>query len=147
MATKVEYCARELSSWGAATFGVVKKRIKAKEEELERWQSRAPDGRMLGRCRKIVGELDELNRLHETYWHARARVNELKDGDKNTSYFHHKASQRKRRNLILKLQDDNGEWKTSEEDIGKRITDYISAIFSSSGPSNMEAALEGLRPR
>ena len=144
VATKVEHCARELSSWGAETFGVVKKRIKAKEEELERWQSRVPDGCMLERCRGIVGELDELNRLHETYWHARARVNELKDGDKNTSYFHHKASQRKRRNLILKLQDDSGEWKTNEDDISKIITDYFTNIFSSSRPSDMEAAVEGL---
>ena len=29
---------------------------------------------------------------HEAYWYLRSRVAEVKDGDKNTQYFHHKAS-------------------------------------------------------
>lgn len=95
-----------LKEWVAATFGDIKKRMKLKEEELQLWQSNPPDGLMIERCKEIVRELDELNRLHESYWHARARANEMRDGDKNTAYFHDKVRHRKKRNMISKLNDD-----------------------------------------
>lgn len=141
---KLERCATALSGWASSTFGDVKKRIKRKEEELVLWQGRSPDGVMLARCREIVAELDELNRLQESYWHARARANELKDGDKNAAYFHHKASQRKRRNMILKLKDAEGVWRSNETEVGKIISGYFTDIFSSSRPADFEAALAGL---
>ena len=147
MAARVERCGADLSGWAATTFGDIKKRIKRKEEELELWQSKIPDGAMLGKCREIVNELDELNRLHESYWFARSRANEMKDGDKNTAYFHHKASQRKQRNLITKIQDDTGEWQTEEKEVGRVIHDYFSDMFSSSMPSDFEAALAGIEAR
>lgn len=37
-------------------------------------------------------QLDELHEKQEAYWYLRSRVAEVKDGDKNTQYFHHKAS-------------------------------------------------------
>ncbi|XP_017604249.1 uncharacterized protein LOC108451022 [Gossypium arboreum] len=42
----------------------------------------------------------------ERYWEQRARVDSLKFGDKNTTYFHSQATQRRRRNLIHKLKDE-----------------------------------------
>lgn len=144
MAVRVERCGTDLSGWAATTFGDIKKRIKKKEDELELWQNKAPDGAMMGKCREIVHELDELNRLHESYWFARARANEMKDGDKNTAYFHHKVSQRKHRNLITKIQDSAGEWQTDEEEVGRVIHDYFSKMFSSSMPSDFESALVGI---
>lgn len=51
---------------------------------------------MFGKCRELVDQLDGMHRLQETYRHARARFNELKDGDENTSYLHPKAQQRKK---------------------------------------------------
>lgn len=59
---------------------------------------------MLAKFRELVEELDTMHRLQETYWHAKAQANELKDGDKKTSYFHHKAQQRKKRNSIVQLK-------------------------------------------
>ncbi|XP_010682933.1 uncharacterized protein LOC104897695 [Beta vulgaris subsp. vulgaris] len=144
---RIAGCASELQRWAAVTFGDVKKRIKKKEEELQVWQNKAPDGRMLGKCKELVRELDELNRLHESYWHARARANEMKDGDKNTSYFHHKASQRKKRNAIHKLRDSAGVWKTDEKDVSAIISDYFTNIFASSSPANFDDALAGLSPK
>lgn len=85
-------CANNLSKWASDVFGDIKKKILMKEKELQEWQSRDPDAEMLASCKQLVKELDELQHLDESYWHARSRVNERKDGDKNTSYFHHKAS-------------------------------------------------------
>ncbi|XP_048501337.1 uncharacterized protein LOC125497714 [Beta vulgaris subsp. vulgaris] len=50
-------------------------------------------------CAEIEKKLDDLHEKHEAYWYLRSRVAEVKDGDKNTQYFHHKASQRKKTEL------------------------------------------------
>lgn len=80
-------------SWwvGYEYFWGCKRSIRKKEEELEEWQNKAPDGVMINKCKELIMELDDLNRLHESYWFARAHANEIRDGDKNTSYFHHKS--------------------------------------------------------
>uniref|UniRef100_A0A803KTN4 Uncharacterized protein n=1 Tax=Chenopodium quinoa TaxID=63459 RepID=A0A803KTN4_CHEQI len=71
-------------------------------------------------AREIVAELDELHKFKESYWHGRARANELRDGDKNTSYFHHKAINRQCRNHIMHLKDENGIVRDDELEM-KRI--------------------------
>lgn len=129
ISSRVEQCATTLGGWVANTFGDVKRSIRKKEEELEEWQNKAPDGVMINKCNELVMELDDLNRLHESYWFARACANEIRDGDKNTSYFHHKASQRKQSNTIHKIQDRVGIWKTNEDEVGEVINDYFIEIF------------------
>ena len=92
----------------------------------------------------MASDLDDIHRLEESYWHARARANELRDGDKNTKYFHHKASQRKRRNTINGLLDENGVWKKGREEICEIVQQYFAGLFASDRPAAMEEAVEGL---
>uniref|UniRef100_A0A803L0D3 GATA-type domain-containing protein n=1 Tax=Chenopodium quinoa TaxID=63459 RepID=A0A803L0D3_CHEQI len=80
--TRVSVCVEKLTSWVARCFGNVKKRIKDIENKLKVAQARTPNARMLHEYSSLVAELDNLHRLKESYWHAQARVNELRDGDK-----------------------------------------------------------------
>ncbi|KAL2898421.1 C5a peptidase [Bienertia sinuspersici] len=128
----------------ATRFGSVKKRIKEAEKELKILQNTRPDHKMLSRCAKLSDELDDLHRLEESYWHSRARANELKDHDKNTSYFHHKANQRRRKNFIKGLLGGEGNWCTNQEAIANIVENYFSDIFSTKSPSNFDDALTGL---
>lgn len=91
-------------------------------------------------------ELDELWRLQESYWHIRAKTNELRDGDKNTKYFHNKASQRRKRNYIHGLVDENGVWRKLKEEISVVIENYFANLFKSDNPESFEEAMEGLVP-
>lgn len=131
--TRIAQCAEELSSWAEASFGGTKKRIREAEKELTMWQRGEPDAVMIQKCSELSEELDELHRKEETYWHARARANELRDGDKNTAYFHHKASSRRKRNQIVKLKNKEGELKCGEEELQKIIEapgiDGMHALF------------------
>ncbi|XP_074289262.1 uncharacterized protein LOC141614414 [Silene latifolia] len=96
---------------------------------------------MLARCRDIVKELDDLRRQVETYWYTRARKCELRDRDKNTNYFHHKAKQRNKRNDIAGIEDNGGHWRTGEDEILNVVEEYFSQLFCFSNPSCFEHML------
>lgn len=49
--------------------------------------------------------------------------------DKNTKFFHKKASQRKQKNSIRGLQDSNGNWKSSTEDLQSIMFDFYTELF------------------
>lgn len=141
---KLENCANALKHWAVKTFGKIKNMIKTTERKLAKAQKQSPDANMIAACETMTSDLDKLHRMEEAYWHMRSRVNELKDGDSNTKYFHHKASSRKKRNLIRGLEDPNGNWLTSSVDIERLITAYFENIFATSSPMGFPEALEGI---
>jgi hypothetical protein len=65
------------------------------------------------------------------FWQQRARANWLKNGDRNTSFFHARASERKRVNKIKNLKRDGGGVVEREEEIGPFITNFYKSLFMS----------------
>ena len=53
---------------------------------------------------EVSKELDDLLLKQEIFWAQRSRISWLKNGDKNTKFFHSKATQRRRRNYIQGLK-------------------------------------------
>ncbi|XP_021743844.1 uncharacterized protein LOC110709892 [Chenopodium quinoa] len=132
---------------GRMQAGISKKNIAKPETRLKEVEGKRLDGRRLQMCNEISNELNELRRLEESYWYAQSRANELRDGDKNTKYFHHKASQRRGQNRICGLYDDQGMWQTSKEGTNKVIADYFSGLFASTMSNNFDEALMGVKPK
>ncbi|KAK2665571.1 hypothetical protein Ddye_004145 [Dipteronia dyeriana] len=65
--------------------------------------------------------------VEERYWRQRAKSDWLQRGDKNSRFFHSKASARRTRNKISRLLDDNGHWKESNADMVQSptsVTDF-----------------------
>ena len=141
---RLEACANSLKEWATREFSDVKSMIKITEKKLAKAQRQAPDANMLAACNSMANDLDGLNRVEEAYWHLRSRVNELKHRDKNTKYFHHKASSRKKRNLIRGLMDDEGTWRASKAYIERLVAAYFESIFATSSPYGLPKALEGI---
>lgn len=84
----------------------------------------------------------------EIYWHQRSRENWLKWGDRNTKWFHHKASERRKRNTVRGIMRNYGVWVGSESDVESVFLDYFHNIFSSSEPSlsQQSVILDHIRP-
>ena len=80
-------------------------------------------------------------------WQQRSRVEWLKSGDFNRSYFHSRATQRNRRNFISKLVLDDGLSVERDYKNGEAMVDYFRNIFTSAASSNFNHILQGIETR
>lgn len=73
----------------------------------------------------------------------------LKEWDKNTKYFHAKASTRKRKNKIWGIVDSQGNWTVKGEEVEGEFCEYFTSLFSTTRPyqNQLDAALEEIAPR
>ena len=58
--------------------------------------------------KEAQNKLENLHLMEEEFWQIRSRSNWIKQGDKNTKYFHHHVSQRERKKRITELEDEEG---------------------------------------
>lgn len=91
------------------TFGQVRRELKGLRHELEMLQAdvnrQGPSHAEL----KMKERIMELNHMEELMWKQRARIQWLSGRDKNTHFFHLRASRRRKRNMIVKLKIANGQ--------------------------------------
>ena len=81
-----------------------------------------------------------------TMWRQRSRNFWLTEGDRNTSFFHTKATNRKQRNTIHGLCDANGEWQENELLVEQIAVEYFSDMFRSNGPTDTTTLIEAIEP-
>lgn len=62
-------------------------------------------------------------------WLQRSRITWLKEGDRNTKYFHRKAIWRARKNRIKKLKKEDGSWVSDQAVMQEMATEYFSNLF------------------
>ncbi|XP_062009502.1 uncharacterized protein LOC133726056 [Rosa rugosa] len=74
-------------------------------------------------------KLSQILAQQEKYWRQRSRAIWLKDGDRNSAFFHRKASNRRIRNTIKGLVNSAGEWQFDPETIKSILMDYYRGIF------------------
>ncbi|KAL0444001.1 UNVERIFIED_CONTAM: LINE-1 retrotransposable element O protein [Sesamum latifolium] len=79
-------------------------------------------------------ELTKLITQEEIFWKQRSKDLWLKEGDRNTYFFHAKASHRYQINSIRKLQHRDGMWAESGEEVRQCILDYFGRVFTSTRP-------------
>mgnify|MGYP004706984917 FL=1 len=89
-------------------------------------------------------QLKEAYSEEEQYWAQKARIEWLREGDKNTKFFHACVKGRRRKNRMLNIQRENGTWTNSEEELGKEVANYYRILFTSSGCEGIDEILSGL---
>lgn len=86
-------------------------------------------------------------REEDLFWKQKSRATWLREGDKNTKFFHATPKQHRARNRIIKLKDTDGSWVETEEKIEKVATTYFQNLFTSTNPSEYEEALRYIIPK
>lgn len=77
---------------------------------------------------EVKRELETLPELEEMYWNQRSKTVWLKNGDRNTKFFQQKASQRKRWNTIDKIQNNEGTWLETDEQINSHAAEFYKEL-------------------
>ncbi|XP_074314560.1 uncharacterized protein LOC141649779 [Silene latifolia] len=143
----ISRCARELQKWKGLSIGKIMRDINRKRKRLE-WLNVNERSVSNVRERKVVmRELNDLLKQEEIFWQQRSRALWLKEGDRNTKYFHRKAGQRKKKNRICRVTDEEGRVITGERGIKAAAVKHFKSLCTSSKPAGFSELLVGVRDR
>ncbi|KAJ1296994.1 hypothetical protein BS78_01G344500 [Paspalum vaginatum] len=119
----------DLRSRSRETFGNVTKQINMLQIELDGLEGEDPVQNR-EKIQKTKKEMEELLYREEMMWLQQSCIAWLKEGDRNTKYFHRKAMWRAKKNRIKKLKRDDGTWCTSQEEMKSMTMEYFAKLFT-----------------
>ena len=132
IAMGLKQCADKLTRWNKTTFGQVPRKIQNKRKALYGMVLRDRDGSLGREINKLRKEINDLLDSEEILWQQRAKVQWLTLGDCNTKFFHSKALERRNKNTINRIQDENGVWCETEENIAEVAVNYFERLYATS---------------
>ncbi|CAL1358518.1 unnamed protein product [Linum trigynum] len=122
-----------LQTWNKNVFGNIFKRKRALSNKLARWElinDRHPNPRSLQEETRVREELEKTLWQEELLWLQKSRDNWINNGDSNTPFFHSSTIARRRRNKILKLQNNEGAWIEDQDTLQKMSRDFYIELFT-----------------
>lgn len=132
MTDKLKLVKSNLRAWNLVVFGKIDEQINAIEDKIHDIDMEAniknlTDGEVASR-KELQIELWSWLRRKESYWAQVSRVKWIKEGDKNTRYFHKVASTRRRKNSIECIKVGNQTYEDPDE-IKAQAVNFFSSIF------------------
>ncbi|KAL5564766.1 hypothetical protein UlMin_027930 [Ulmus minor] len=145
VANKLHLCASDLLRWNLEKFRWLREEIKKKTTAFNQ-ADRALSCANWRTHQRLERELEALKYKEERYWQQRSKDMWLKNGDRNSKFFHRKASARKAKNSIDGLFDSNMKWCEDKVGIAHIVENYFTNLFSLSSPHSlaMDAVLNSL---
>ena len=89
---KIATYGKELMRWSKECFGNIRNELAKKRKELARVERQALQGGCAIRLVAIKNEINSLMEKEERMWRQRSRSLYLKEGDRNTRFFHYRAT-------------------------------------------------------
>lgn len=121
---KVDRCKNRLQHWSKASFRNITKALNDKRNALRKAKFEAQMGSSYESVFILKKGITKLLANEERLWQQRSKAHWITSGDKNTAFFHRKASQRFRRNQIDGLGNQIGEMCLGENNVANIIINY-----------------------
>ncbi|XP_071921847.1 uncharacterized protein [Coffea arabica] len=140
---KIKECILALKGWNKGLQSNSKAKILAIKDLIGKTQERNTQNKqslIMDLKRKLSAEYAK----EEAFWAQKSRCKWLKEGDKNTAYFHMRVASKRRRNRISRLEKEQGGWCETDEEIGEEVTRYYQKLFKSTWPTNFDEILQGI---
>ncbi|XP_075661027.1 uncharacterized protein LOC142630856 [Castanea sativa] len=132
-----------LSKWNKTSFGQTETKIQELERCIEVIQSKPSSKEALEEEAILMVELEEWQTREELRMKQKSRELWLKEGDRNSKFFHASTLIRRRRNNISDIKLENGQRIYGREDIEKYFEAHFNELYSTSNPA-FPADLENL---
>ncbi|XP_050145591.1 uncharacterized protein LOC126621231 [Malus sylvestris] len=142
---KICDCRARLLRWSGRKFSQRRWKIQEMMSQLGRlqmdWRSNSQEIEGLSKA------VDTLWSQEECVWKQKSRVQWLQEGDANTKFFHQSTLQRRRRNKVVTLKNDNEEWVDNPDQVRRLFDEHFMALFSSSGHRDWGGILDCVIPK
>jgi hypothetical protein len=143
LAQKFRKMQKDLIVWNKYIFGVTKSRIRELEDRLKVVQDLDPSSANLAMEASLSAKLNEWLEKEELKWKQKSRELWLKEGDRNSKFFHLSTLVHCRRNQIADIKLEDGFSIHSRDQISDYFSKHFEEVFKSSHPI-IPLDLEGL---
>jgi exonuclease III len=132
-----------LKSWNRHTFGNIFETQKQLTEQMNEIQCKIREQGFTEELKnqelKVTQQLEDRKRQEEILWKQKSRIQWLKEGDRNTKFFHRATIQRRHSNKITHLVTEEGETLHSHAELESHLIDYFQNLLSEPLPNRSEA--------
>jgi hypothetical protein len=116
-----------LQNWSKRKFGNIVRELQKARKKLE---TLLANNASQHEIRQATDHMNEMLYREELLWLQRSRITWMKEGDRNTRFFHQTVVWRARKNKIKKLKDSEGIWKDEPPDMERMATAYFQDLFT-----------------
>ncbi|XP_019157741.1 PREDICTED: uncharacterized protein LOC109154396 [Ipomoea nil] len=130
----IQLCGDRLSRWGGDRFHKFGEQAMNLRKQQLRLRG-CMDQASLAKYQRLEGCLAQIEMQEDAYWKQWAKQHWLKGADANTKFYHRYASHHKKKNTLVKIMNDDGDWVEGEA-MGTVIIDYYRRIFATGQSEN-----------
>ncbi|XP_050273143.1 uncharacterized protein LOC126716155 [Quercus robur] len=120
--------------WNKEVFGNVflrKKKNLARLLGAQRALAVCPNSFLINLQKQLIEEYNLILQIEEELWAMKSRTNWIISGERNTSYFHISALNRRSKNRITCVQNNEGEWCHSLEEVKEIFNSSFKKLYKS----------------
>lgn len=118
-------------------IGNIPRKIQEKRKALNNLTAQDHDDSHGVAIDEIRKEINYILDSKEILLHWRNKIHWNREGDKNTKFFHAKASNRRKKSTILGLWNDEGRWCDDKDSISTIALAYFEKIYTTTSPSGI----------
>ena len=131
--------------WNRNVFGKVEVEIRRKQSQLQQLRDSIMSYDDVRRERVCREELEELLDREELLWAQKARTNWFLHGDRNTKYFQTVVRQRRSKNRIVQIKDEEGNFTDNAEEIENIFLASFKKSFKGNSTLSVETSFRSSR--
>jgi exonuclease III len=140
---KLKKLKQTLKSWNRHTFGSIFDSQKQLAEQMSEIQCRIREQGFTEELKdqehKVNQQIADRKKQEEILWKQKSRIQWLKEGERNTKFFHRATIQRRQSNKITHLITEEGETLHSHADLETHLVDYFQDLLTEPIPDRSEA--------
>lgn len=98
--------------------------------------------RDLERWKQLKDGLDEAYKAEEHFWKRKSRKSWLRQRNRTIQFFHATTAERRKRNRVERLRNEEGEEYRGEKKVAREIVRHFDKLFTSDQPNDCDEILE-----